>query len=30
VVSVIKGGKYERFETPPGDYRCNDGGYFQR
>jgi ABC-type branched-subunit amino acid transport system substrate-binding protein len=30
VVSVIKGGRYERFETPPGDYRCNDGGYFQR
>ena len=30
VVSVIKGGRYERFETPAGDYRCGDGGYFQR
>ena len=28
--AVIKGGKYERFDTPPPGYRCGDGPYLTR
>ena len=28
IVTQIKGGKYQRVDSPPPGYRCGDGGYF--
>ena len=25
----IQGGKFQRYDTPPGSYRCNDGQYYR-
>jgi ABC-type branched-subunit amino acid transport system substrate-binding protein len=29
IVTQIKGGKYQRVDSPPPGYRCGDGGYHQ-
>ena len=29
VLIKVQGGKFQRFDSPPSGFRCNDGGYFK-